>query len=145
MGFRVYYSVRSGQRQLSRYHGMLRGARTGDRILMVTGARFYASVQTDPGGHSASSTMGTGHISWKQSGRGMALTTHPRLVLRLKKNWTNTTRPPLGLHGLFWGGFYLLCVSVSAKDRRDFGVNKGKYIHVCICRHNSTQNIREIW
>jgi hypothetical protein len=40
-----------------RYSDLLRAGRTGDRIPM--GARFFAHVQTDPGGHPASCTMGT--------------------------------------------------------------------------------------
>ena len=38
--------------------------------------RFSAPVQTDPGTHPASYTMGTGSLSRGQSGRVVALTTH---------------------------------------------------------------------
>ena len=38
--------------------------------------------------------------SRRQSGRGVALTTHPQLAPKLKKE-KNTSTPPLGLHGLF--------------------------------------------
>jgi len=44
---------------------------------MPVGVRFSASDQTGPGAHPASYTMGTGSLSREQSGRGMALTTHP--------------------------------------------------------------------
>jgi len=44
------------------------------------GARFSAPVQTDPGAHPASCTMGTGSFSRLKSGRGVTLTPHPLLV-----------------------------------------------------------------
>ena len=47
-----------GPRELSRCTDSLRDGRSGDRIPMK--ARFYASVQTGPGAHPASYTMGTG-------------------------------------------------------------------------------------
>jgi hypothetical protein len=40
-------------------------------------AKFSIPVQTDPGAHPASFTMITGFLSRGQSGRGVALTTHP--------------------------------------------------------------------
>jgi hypothetical protein len=48
------------------------------------GARFSASVQTGPGAHPASCTMGTGSFEGVESGRGVTLTPHPFLVLRSK-------------------------------------------------------------
>jgi hypothetical protein len=44
------------------------------------GARFSAPVQTDPGAHPASCTMGTGSFPGVNYGRGVLLTTHPLLV-----------------------------------------------------------------
>jgi len=44
------------------------------------GARFSASVQTGPGAHSASCTMGTGSFPRVKSGRHVTLTPHPLLV-----------------------------------------------------------------
>ena len=44
------------------------------------GARFTAPVQTGPGAHPASCTMGTGSFPVVKSGRGVTLTTHPLLV-----------------------------------------------------------------
>jgi len=43
-------------------------------------ARFSAPVQTGPGAHPASCTMGTGSFQGVKSGRGMTLTPHPLLV-----------------------------------------------------------------
>ena len=56
----------------------LRAGRSGDRI--PVGARFSAPVQTGPGAHPASCTMGTGSFPGVKSGRGVTLTPHPFLV-----------------------------------------------------------------
>jgi hypothetical protein len=45
------------------------------------GARFSALVQTGPGAHPASCTMGTGSFPGGKGGRGVKLTPHPLLVL----------------------------------------------------------------
>jgi hypothetical protein len=44
------------------------------------GARFFVFVQTGPGAHPASCTMGTGSFPGINSGRGVTLTPHPLLV-----------------------------------------------------------------
>jgi len=64
--------------QLSHYSDWLRAGRSGNRIPM--GTRFSAPVQTDPGAHPASSTMGTGSFPGVKSGRDVTLTSHPLLV-----------------------------------------------------------------
>jgi len=46
-----------GGGELSRYSDWLQAARSGDRISVV--ARFSAPVQTGPGAHPASCTIGT--------------------------------------------------------------------------------------
>jgi hypothetical protein len=56
----------------------LRAGRSGDRISV--GARFSAPVQTGPGAHLASCTMGTVSFAGVKSGRGGTLTPHPLLV-----------------------------------------------------------------
>jgi hypothetical protein len=56
-------------RYLSRYSDWLRAGRSGDRI--PVGVRFFAHVQTSPGAHPASCTMGTGSFPGvKRPGRG---------------------------------------------------------------------------
>ena len=56
----------------------LRAGRAGDRISV--GARFSAPVQTGPGAHPASCTIGTGSFPGVKSGRGVTLTPHSLLV-----------------------------------------------------------------
>jgi hypothetical protein len=67
---------------LSRYSDWLRAGRSGDRI--PVGARFSPPVQTGPGTHPVSCTMGTGSFPGVESGRGVMLTPHPLLVPRSK-------------------------------------------------------------
>ena len=43
-------------------------------------ARFSAPVQTGPGAHPASYTIGTGSFPGVKSGRGVKLTPHPLIV-----------------------------------------------------------------
>jgi hypothetical protein len=60
----------------------VRAGRSGDRI--PVGARFSA-VQTGPGAHLASCTMGTGSFPGVKCGWGVLLTTHPLLMPRSRK------------------------------------------------------------
>jgi hypothetical protein len=57
----------------------------GPGIESRVGARFSVPVQTGPGGHPASCTMGTGSFLGLESGRGVTLIPHPLLVPRSKK------------------------------------------------------------
>jgi hypothetical protein len=58
------------------YSNFLRAGRSGDRI--PVGARFFAHVQTGPGTHPASCTMGTGSfLGVKWPGRGADQTPPP--------------------------------------------------------------------
>ena len=54
--------------RVAQYSYWLRTGRSGDRISV--GARFSAPVQTGPGAHPASCTMGTGSFPGVNSGRG---------------------------------------------------------------------------
>ena len=68
---------------LSRYSDWLRAGRSGDRIPV---GRDFPPVQTGPGAHPASCTMGTGSFPVVKCGRGVLLTTHPLLVPRSWKS-----------------------------------------------------------
>jgi len=53
---------------------------TNNASVFLEIARFSAPVQTGPGAHPASCTMGTRSFPGVKSGRGMTLTPHPLLV-----------------------------------------------------------------
>ena len=72
----------------------LRAGRSGDRIPVR--ARFSAPVQTGPGAHPASCTMGTGSFPGVKSGRGVTLTPHPLLVPLVMKEYSYTSTLPMG-------------------------------------------------
>jgi hypothetical protein len=59
---KIFFLITSIQALMGRvssvYRDSLRAGRSGDRI--PVGARFYTPVQTGPGAHTASYTMGTG-------------------------------------------------------------------------------------
>jgi len=69
------------------------------------GVIYSTAVQTGPGAHPASYTMGSGSFTGaKQPGRDAY---HPpHLAPRLKKERSYTATLPLGLHGLFYGKLY---------------------------------------
>ena len=50
------------------------------------GGRDFPAVQTGPGAHPAFYKMGTGSFPGVKCGRGVLLTTHPRLVPRSRKS-----------------------------------------------------------
>jgi hypothetical protein len=64
----------------------LRVGRSEDRIQV--GARFSAPVQTGPGSHPTSCTMGNGSFPAVKSGRGVTLNSHFLLV-----PWSRKSRP----------------------------------------------------
>ena len=73
--YETYWKFVCGPGQLSRYSDWLREGRSGDRI--PVGARFSVPVQTGPGTHPASCTMGTGSFQGvKRQGTGVD---HPPL------------------------------------------------------------------
>jgi len=60
--------------------GSVVGITTGYGYRIPAGARFFAPIQTGPGAHPASCTVGTGSFPEVQSGRGVTLTPHSLLV-----------------------------------------------------------------
>ena len=77
------------------------------------GARFSAPVQTGPGAHPASCTMGTGSFPGVKNGRGVTLTHHFLLVPLVMKEESYTSTPPIGRRActepqcLYKGDLYL--------------------------------------
>ena len=77
------------------------------------GERFSAPVQTGPGAHPVSCTMGTGSFPGVKSGRGVTLTPHPLRVpwsrksraIPLLPSWA--VRPVQSLSVLYKGPLYL--------------------------------------
>ena len=84
-------------RQLSRYSNWIPAGRSGDRIPVRT--IFSAPVQTGPGAHPASCTMGTGFFVGVKSGRGVTLTPHP-FQCRGKERVELYLYSPYGRYGL---------------------------------------------
>ena len=91
----------------------------GPRIESRWGAKFSASVQTGPGAHPASYTMGTRSFPGVKSGRGMRLTPHPLLVPWSWKGTAISLLPPMGRttctepQWLYKGALYLTSVPVQ--------------------------------
>ena len=110
----------------------LRAGRSGDRI--PVGARFSAPVQTGPGAHQASCTMGTGSFPGVKSGRGVTLTPHPLLV-----PWSRKSRaiPLLPLWAV------LLVQSLSACTRVHFTFLHTLYSIMCRSLAPNCTHIRQ--
>jgi hypothetical protein len=90
-----------------RYSDWLRGGRSGDRI--PVGARFYAHVQTGPGFHPASCTMGTTSFPGvKRPGRGVDYP--PISSAEVTKGKRYTTIQLLGLLRPVTGLLYLYLI-----------------------------------
>ena len=81
----------AGAEKRSRYSDWLRAGRFRDRIQV--GAKFSAPVQSGPGAHPASCTMGTGSFPGVKSGRGVTLTPHSLLVPWSRKGRAVTLLP----------------------------------------------------
>jgi len=93
-----------GPGQLSPCSNLLWAGRSGDRIL--AGARISVPIQTSPGVHPVSYTMGTGSFQGtKQPGRDVD---HPPPFSTEVKEYGCTYTPPLGLRGLLRGKLYFI-------------------------------------
>jgi len=78
---------------LSRYSDWLRAGLSEDRFPVT--ARLSAPVQTGPGAHPASCTMGTGSFPVVKSDRGVTLTPHPPSSAVVKKEYSYTSTPTM--------------------------------------------------
>ena len=113
-------NMSAGQRSL--YSDWLQAGRSGDLIPVV--ARFPALVQTNPGAHPASCTMGTGSFPGVKSGRGVILTPHPLLVPLVMKQQSYTSTPPMGRTActeplcLYKGDLYLYLLSLATMYKK---------------------------
>ena len=65
------------------------------------GARFSTPVETGPGAHPTSCTMGTGSFPGVKSGRGVTLTPHPLLVPWSHERVELYLYSPYGPYGLY--------------------------------------------
>jgi hypothetical protein len=82
-------------RYIFRYSDWLSAGRSGD--WMPAGARFSPPIQTSPGAHPASCTMGTESFPWVKNGTGVTLTPHPFLV---PWSWKSRAIPLLPLRAV---------------------------------------------
>ena len=70
------------------------------------GARYSTPVQNDPGAYPASYTMGMGSFPGAKR-PGCGIDHPPHLAQILKKEYSYTSTPLMGLRGLFQGDLYL--------------------------------------
>ena len=86
-------------------------------------ARFSAPVQSGPGAHTASCTMGTRSFLGVKSGPGVTLTPHPLLVPLVMEEQSYTSTPPMGRTActkpqcLYKGVLYLYILSCEKLHR----------------------------
>ena len=124
----------------------LRAGRSGDRIPV---GRDFPPVQTGPGVHPASCTMGTGSFPGVKYGRDVLLTTHPLLVpwswksraIPLPTLWA-ITGPVTGT--LYFSLLQLACHSVAVvvalvltKHIKNY---TRKYRHIFKFKHNPPED-----
>jgi len=88
----------------------------GQRIEFRWGARFSEPVQTGPGAHPASCTMGTGSFPRIKSGRGVTLTPHPLLVPWSRKSRAISLFPLSAVQCLYKGALYLYLFTLHSKE-----------------------------
>ena len=97
------------------------------------GTRFCAPVQTGPGAHPVSYTMGTQSFLGVKSGRGVTLTPHPLLVPCSRKGRTILLLPLWAVRPV---------QSLSACTRMNFTFNFYTYIYKYCLKHLGYGNVR---
>jgi len=98
----------------------------GPGIQIPVGATFSAPLQTDPGAHPTSCTMGTRFFPGVKSGRGVTLTPHPLLV---PLSWKSRAIPLLPL----WAVRPVQSLSACTRVHFIFTFyNKFDELHLCV-------------
>ena len=81
---------------------------------------FPHLVQTGPGVHPASCTMGNGSVFRGLEWPGRGVYHHLHLAPRLRKEQSYTATPPVVLHSLFWDKFYLQLLPSPPRHCKNF-------------------------
>jgi hypothetical protein len=132
--YRTYNFLLHGPGSVAGYSEWLRAGRSEDRIPVR--ARFSAPIQTAPGAHSASCTLGNGSFSGVKSGRGVTLTPHPFLV---PWSWKCRGTPLLSLWAVRPVQSLVACTRVHFTLPLPFNVVFRIYIYIyiyiymCVC------------
>ena len=100
--WRLIFKLRILLPERSRYGGSLRAGRYV--VLIPVCTRFSTLVQSGPGAHAASYTIGTWSLSGgvNRPGRGVYHRSHLTSKLKKEQNYNCT---PQDLHSLLWGSF----------------------------------------
>ena len=100
--------------------------------------RFSAPVQTGPGAHPASCTMGTRSFAGVKSSRGVMLTPHPLLVL-----WSRKSRaiPLLPLWAVWPVQSLSACTKVHYTLDRNKHFQESDAANLKVKRHSSSLNV----
>ena len=106
------------------------------------GARFSAPVQTGPGAHPASCTMGTGSFPGVKSGRGVTLTPHPLLALW---SWKGRAIPLLPLWAVRPVQSLSACTRVTFTFIQDEVVNPQTPRKCTVGNRNFAFKLREVF
>jgi len=107
----------------------------GPGIESRVGARFSAPVQTGPGVHPASCTMGTGSFLRVKNGRGVTLIPHPLLV---PWSWKSRVIPLLPLWAV------QIVQNFGACTRVHFTFFLHVSVRLATCRHNILRVRRDL-
>ena len=102
----------------------------GPGIEFRWGPDFPHPSRPAPGNHPASCTMGTGSLLGIKLAGEVALNTHPHLAPGLKKDYSYTPTPPLGLRGLFYDELYLYLNFPFASAKKVIAVLMSKHLYI---------------